>query len=494
MVKKISLFVKQNWLILLIWVLGLFLRCYRQGDLLGFYYDQGRDAQIAADIISLKNFPAIGPTTGIAGLYLGPFWYYLITPGYFIGRGNPAFASLFIIFIESLSIPLIYFLLKKYFNTRTAVLGAVFWAFSRYLIHSSRWFSNPSPLPTFVLIIMLFTLKIIVYKKYKYLPLLFLFLGLSLQLEAASAIFFFPVLIVFLLLSKKIIKNIHYEFWIQSILIFGALLIPQLAFEVKNSFPTTKTLIGFLSGQVNSLSGSSFTVTGLPFLIERLRFYYQVFFTKLDTDLTHWSLLALTYFLLTLFFKTKKLWSNPLFKLTFLWLFVPLVLLLFFVGNYGRLYDYYLTGYFPAFIILFSVLLNSFSFPLSFLLPSLSLLYYINGNYIHLKNFLSAGIDGPTHITLGNSLFAVRQACQENVKEVGTLDIYVPPVTPTSYDYLVSKLCPAFISNSSVRYLIYEVDTENPDKLSSWLSKYSQDKLIISSRLGGVTFEKRFRK
>ena len=76
--------IKKHWPIILIWFLGLFLRCYRQGDLLGFYYDQGRDAAIAADIISFKNFPAIGPTTGIAGLYLGPFWYYLITPGYII--------------------------------------------------------------------------------------------------------------------------------------------------------------------------------------------------------------------------------------------------------------------------------------------------------------------------------------------------------------------------------------------------------------------------
>ena len=485
--------IKKHWLIVLIWIIGFFLRCYRQGDLLGFYYDQGRDAQIAADILSFKNFPAIGPTTGIAGLYLGPFWYYLITPGYFIGRGSPAVASLFIVFIESLSIPLIYFLLKRYSNSRTAIFGAVFWAFSRYLIHSSRWFSNPSPLPTFVLIIMLFTLKIIVDKKYKYLPFLFLFLGLSLQLEAASAIFFFPVLILFFLLSKNIIKKIHYKFWIQSILIFGALLIPQLAFEVKNSFPTTKALIGFLSGQVNSLSGSSFAIPSLPFLIERLRFYYQVFFTKLDTDLTSWSLLALLFFFLALIFKTKNLWLNPIFKLSFLWLFIPLFLLLFFVGNYGRLYDYYLTGYFPAFIILFSILINSFSFPFSLLLPLLSLIYYFNGNYIHLKNFLSAGIDGPTHITLGNSLFAVNRACQENTLEKGTLDIYVPPVTPTTYNYLINKLCSNFLSDSSVRYLIYEVDTENPDKLSAWLSRYSRDELIVSSRLGGVTFEKRLR-
>ena len=95
------------WPILVIWLIDLFFRCYRQQYLLGFYYDQARDAKVAADIISGRNFPAIGPTTGINGLYLGPFWFYLITPGYLIGNGNPAIASYFISFIESLSIPLL---------------------------------------------------------------------------------------------------------------------------------------------------------------------------------------------------------------------------------------------------------------------------------------------------------------------------------------------------------------------------------------------------
>lgn len=136
--KNIFFFFKKYWFVFLIWAIGLFLRCYRQSELLGFYYDQGRDALTAADIISLKNFPAIGPTTGISGLFLGPFWFYLITPGYFFGSGDPAIASYFICFLESLTIPLIYFLLKKYWSFKSAIFGSIFWSFSYYLIRSSR--------------------------------------------------------------------------------------------------------------------------------------------------------------------------------------------------------------------------------------------------------------------------------------------------------------------------------------------------------------------
>jgi len=114
--------------------------------LLGFYYDQGRDAKMAADIIHGANFPAIGPTTGISGLYLGPFWYYLITPGYIFSGGNPAVASYFIAILESLTIPLIYILVRKFWRTDTAYLASILWSFSHYLIRSARWFSNPSPI------------------------------------------------------------------------------------------------------------------------------------------------------------------------------------------------------------------------------------------------------------------------------------------------------------------------------------------------------------
>jgi len=122
--KKIKPLLKIYLPIFIIWALGFFLRTYRQSSLLPFYYDQGRDAKMAADIISLKNFPAIGPTTGISGLFLGPFWYYLITPGYFIASGNPVVASYFIAFLESLTIPLIFFLLKKYWHSDTAYFAA----------------------------------------------------------------------------------------------------------------------------------------------------------------------------------------------------------------------------------------------------------------------------------------------------------------------------------------------------------------------------------
>jgi len=492
---------KKIFPIFIIWVLGFFLRCYRQSLLLPFYYDQGRDAKIAADIIALKNFPAIGPTTGINGLFLGPFWYYLITPGYFIGQGNPVIASYFIAFLESLTIPLIFYLVNKYWRRDTAYLAAILWAFSHYLIRSSRWFSNPSPLPTMVLILMILLIKIFKDKKYHYLPWVALIFGISLQLEAASAIFFFPIIFIFALINFSLLKKIKPLTWIKSIVAFGILLLPQLAFEIKNHFLISRNFLSFLTGRVNSDTGKSWAIPTFNFLTTRLNAYYQNFFSKLDTNVTQFSMFFLIVFIIGLFFLIKKYNDNILVRLQLLWLFVPLFLLLFFVGNYGNLYDYYLTGFFPAFIILFAVIItlpkNIFYY---LLLLFLTIVYFINGTYIPLKNYLSAGIDGPQNITYGNEILAVDYVCKKNSQEPGNYDVYVPPVIAHAYEYLFrwrqsNGLCSSFISErNSNLYIIYEVDPPHPERLNNWFDKYKQDKLIHEEFFGGVRVKQIFRK
>src|SRR4030043_919753 len=90
MIEKIK-----KYSLLLILFLAAFLRLYRINELLGFWYDQGRDALVIWDLIHKGKFFLIGPTTGIAGIFRGPFYYYLIAPFYFLGGGNSVLAAIF---------------------------------------------------------------------------------------------------------------------------------------------------------------------------------------------------------------------------------------------------------------------------------------------------------------------------------------------------------------------------------------------------------------
>ncbi len=504
---RIISFVKKNKLILLIWLLGLFCRIYRLDELLSFHYDQGRDALIVQDIINFKNFPAIGPTTGIKGLHLGPFWFYLITPGYLIGQGSPAVAAAFIAFFESLSIPLLYFLLKKYHRKTSAYLVAILWAFSRYIIHSARWFSNPTPIPTLVLLLIFFLAEIYIHRKQKYWPWVALLLGLSLQLEAASAVFFIPVIgLVFLLSLKKTKQKITWPItskqFLLSLSAFFALLIPQLLFEIKNNFLITGNFFAFLTGRTNTITGKSWALPTLEFITGRVGDYYQIFMTKLDTNLTSRSTIFLVIFLLGLYFlyqKRKKLspTTRKFFLLISLWLFVPLLLLLFFVGNYGKLYDYYLTGFFPAFFLLFAVSVTTLIKKHTLLFSVLVVFFFLSGNAIHLYNSLIAGTDGPAHISLGNKQEAIDFICENSQGK--NLEIYSPLSEPLSYNYLINqktskKEC-SFSSEETRQFFI--LAENNPDffsNLENWLAiKSSYSSIQEETRFGGIIVQERIR-
>jgi len=504
---KIVSFLKKNKLILLIWLLGLFCRVYRLDELLSFHYDQGRDALIVQDIINFKNFPAIGPTTGIKGLHLGPFWFYLITPGYLLGRGNPALAAAFIAFFESLSIPLLYFLLKKYHHRTSAYLAAALWAFSRYIIHSARWFSNPTPLPTLTLLLIYFLAEIYIHRKQKYWPFVALFLGLSLQLEVASAIFFIPVIgLIFFLSLKKTKQKITWPITFKQLLLsfsaFFALLIPQLLFEIKNNFLITNNFLAFLTGKTNTITGKSWALPTLEFITKRVGDYYQIFMSKLDTNLTFRSIIFLVIFLLglcLLYQKRKKLspTTRKFFLLISLWLFVPLFLLFFFVGNYEKLYDYYLTGFFPAFFLLFAVSVTVLIKKHTFLFSALIFSIFLSGNTVHLYNSLIAGTDGPTHISLGNKKEAIDFICKNSQDK--SLEIYSPLSEPLSYNYLVnqktSKKTCHFSSEEKRHFFI--LAEENPDffaGLENWLAiKSGYSSIENETRFGGIIIQERIR-
>src|SRR3990167_6348382 len=87
--QKISLLIRQNYLLIIIFICAIFLRFYRLADFAMFLSDQGRDAIIIKRIITLEHLPAIGAPSSLGGVYLGPFYYYLISPFLLLFNFNP---------------------------------------------------------------------------------------------------------------------------------------------------------------------------------------------------------------------------------------------------------------------------------------------------------------------------------------------------------------------------------------------------------------------
>ncbi len=87
--RRILNILSKHWLLVIVIITGVILRFYKLEGFVTFLGDQGRDAIILKRIVTLEHFPAIGAPTSIGQVYLGPFYYYFISPWLFFFTLSP---------------------------------------------------------------------------------------------------------------------------------------------------------------------------------------------------------------------------------------------------------------------------------------------------------------------------------------------------------------------------------------------------------------------
>ncbi len=185
-------------LAILILAVALLLRLTKINTNLIFTYDQGRDALVIQRILQ-GHFTLIGPTTGIAGFFLGPFFYYFLILPYWFFRGNPLgviiFLNIFVLFGM-----LVTALIAKESKSWTAFFICLLLLSTNYShINFSRWLSNPNPILWLAPLFYYLAIQYFTSTKKKifgisYEVLLGGTLGLLFQTELANALFFFFIL------------------------------------------------------------------------------------------------------------------------------------------------------------------------------------------------------------------------------------------------------------------------------------------------------------
>lgn len=232
---------------------------------INFIYDQARDAFVVQEIID-GNLKILGPpTSGIPGLYHGVLYYYVITPFYLLGKGNPLIVSYFLAFVNALTtIPVFYFaylLTKKY---ATSIAAAILFAFSFDAIQFSKFLSNVSLGILFVPLVFI-GLFLWVKNISKYAPVITgLALGLAMQSEVVFGLYLIPI-IIWLLFNRKIIT------WKQ-ILIFTLSFIiavsTMIVSEVKFGFPGIKGIFDLFAGRNDLTELKNFSNIAKTFILQ----------------------------------------------------------------------------------------------------------------------------------------------------------------------------------------------------------------------------------
>lgn len=306
-----------------------------------FTMDQGRDLIDVRQIWQGKDVRLIGPTTSLNGVFLGPFYYYLISIPHLLGSGNPQAVLAWQIICFHLAIIYFWRTTRKY-NNSFADLTSILLLLSPISFYTSRYFWNANFMPTFTLIYFTALIDYILGKAQpKKDILLGLVAGVSLQIEAAFGILFLPFTLLVLLVRKSSLPNFS-----RFLVSFFVTLVPQIIFELAKGFPMTKVLILELTGGSNTL-GESLT------FLERFLQRKESFIIALNQS-SHINPSILVYIflfalLIFVFYKQKdELKSTkPITKMTLSFLVFAILFYMSYTAHLKAWYTYSLSLVFP---------------------------------------------------------------------------------------------------------------------------------------------------
>lgn len=242
MLTRIERYIKENKqdiiIIFILILIASFFRFYELEHRFLFEWDQERDANVVWEIVKEKNITLIGPrAVGATGFFLGPLWYYILAPFYFLTGMDPIGAAIFASLAGIITTVALYLFSRYFFSEDVALLISMMWS-----VFSERLAWNPMLLPIFTLLILFFSFKIILGDK-KYIPWVFLTWGLSLHIHFQAVFYIFSILFsLFVYYCKKrtIPKNI-----ITGVGLFGSTFLPIILFDIKHNFLNLKAFLHF---------------------------------------------------------------------------------------------------------------------------------------------------------------------------------------------------------------------------------------------------------
>ena len=240
--KKIKKFIQKNRLEIIaissIVLIALLLRLFRISEFLTFLGDEGRDVRIVRNILQ-GDLAFIGPQTSIGNMYLGPLYYYIIAPALLLFNLSPVGPAVLMAFLGSLTVGLVWWVARTWFNPLSGVLAALFMALSPVAIIYSRSSWNPNPMPFFSLLAVVALYKTWQGKDSRWLILSAISFAFALQMHYLGLLLI-PTLAVFWFLSFKKTKDSPVkkkQFLVanlKSLVIFLFLMSPLVLFDLKH--------------------------------------------------------------------------------------------------------------------------------------------------------------------------------------------------------------------------------------------------------------------
>lgn len=371
--KKITRFIKTNQteviLLVLIFLIGAFLRFYRLPEYMTFLGDEGRDALVWLRMIRKGKFVLIGPVTSIGNMYLGPLYYYLALPWFILFGLSPIGPSVMVAVLGMATVGLVWWVAREWFNREAGLVAAFLYAISPVVVVYSRSSWNPNVMPFFALLTIYAVYQFWFKQKFWWLPISGLFLSLVIQshylgLLLISLVFLFWLLTLLTIFKERKKLKTFLLYSLLMVFVFSVLtLAPLVWFDLRHNFINFKAFKTFFTVRQTTVNLKFYKA--IPNLWDLANQVSTRLLAAKDEKAGSWLVLLLLVglfgFSFLRYFKKsnwRKIWrENKLLILVLIWFLVGL----FGLGNYKQhIYDHYFGFFFPAPFLLLGWVLSQF--------------------------------------------------------------------------------------------------------------------------------------
>jgi len=450
--------------------------------LFAFNYDQGRDFLAVSKIIWEKDLVLIGQTTGLPGIFYGPWWYYFLAPVVFVSGGDPQKVAIFFAVLAIFSVVFLYLLLKTLTkNTLLSLILATIAAFSNLWMFGSPHIWNPSLTPIFFMISIFALHKIASGAS----PFYFLIYGLSIFLAIDTTASFGALLFIFFIISPVLFKKLLFKKqFLFAVLGAFIILFPRILFDLRNNFLITKSVITYFANP--KVYGDKLPV--FERFVSRLEQMLRILaegFTDGNVFLMILLIAFAVFVLMMVFTKNKKLFSGIKRDQVLIYLVALfLATIAFFTLFPDRVWGYYLVVL-PTFFIIILAKIFTYGYELKNLkFPTLAVLLALV-----VLNFRTDLLppyqvkwqgDGATYI---NEKKVMDYIASNNPHDF-SFYAYTPAIFDYPFDYLIlwySKrgLIEAPQANQQIIYLVIREASTRKYHTSGWYGDKTRDKTEV---------------
>ncbi len=260
-------------------VVAAFLRIYKISDYMTFLGDEGRDVLVAYGILH-GHFTLLGPTASVGGFFLGPIYYYFMTPFLFLFNYDPVGPAVMVALFGVVTVWLVYKIGKEFLGETAGLFACMFYAISPLVIAYSRSSWNPNLMPFFSLLIIYFLYHAVRKNSIRLFLLVGIFYGIAMQLHYIE-LFLGVAMILYIALKKIILpkKKDVAEIIKSYLFVFFGFLIgfsPFLAFEARHGFPNIQSIVSFVFQSKDTGVGGNFLFT--------IQYVFFTLFSRLVTN------------------------------------------------------------------------------------------------------------------------------------------------------------------------------------------------------------------